>query len=139
MAKFTSALIFEKMTGRFSSFSDFIMRLKHARDEEGNIIWTREQEIFKRMHKRDWKKTPAKGEEKVHFDLWTEACKRAAKEMQPTHERYAYWRERWRAQLHTPDPECEVNKKTKKKQCYYQFDCFVRVAILWELRKQVNA
>jgi len=121
--------------GEIIKHSGIIFRVKNAHDENGQVIHEGKQEIFKVVHPRDFNKTPPQNEEKQHFDLWTEACKRAAQEMQPDHPRYNYWRERWRAQLHTPDPECEPNKKTKKKQCYYQFDCFVRVAILWELRK----
>lgn len=125
--------------GEVIKHSGIIFRVKNAHDEAGQVIHEGKQEIYKVVHPRNFTKTPPQNEEKQHFDLWTEACKRAALESQPDHPRYPYWRERWRAQLHAPDPECEPNKKTGRKQCYYQFDCFVRVAILWELRKQVNA
>jgi len=122
--------------GELVKHSGVIFRVKNAHDENGQVIHEGKQEIYKVVHPRDFRKTPPVGEEQQHFNLWTEACRRAALEMQPDHPRYEYWRERWRAQLKTPDPLCEVNKKTKRKQCYYQFDCFVRVAILWELRKK---
>lgn len=138
MAKVQNSVNIESQTGRISSKSDLCFRQKHIRDEQGRVLHTGVQELYRCENPRDWKKTPALGAEKVHFDLWTEACRRAALESKPDHPNYESWRERWRNQLQTPDPLCEPNKKTRRKQCYYQFDCFVRVAILWQLRKELN-
>lgn len=137
MAIITTIYPIQTIQGEIVHQSGIVFRKKHVRDEHGRVIHEGKQECYKVLHPRDFDKTPPQNEEKVHFDLWTEACRRAAIESQPDHPRYTYWRERWRNQLHTPDPQCPPNKRTKKKQSYYQFDCFVRVAILWQLRLEL--
>jgi len=126
----------DSIQGEIAHHSGFVFRKKHAHDEHGEVIHEGKQECYKIVHPRDFKKTPPQGREKEHFDLWKEACRRAKEEKNPEHPRYTYWRERWKAQLKEPDAECPINARSKQKRSYYQFDCFVRVAILWELRQQ---
>ncbi len=137
MALVTNLHPVDTIQGEIVHHSGFIFRRKHAHDENGRVLKAGKQECFKVVHPRDFEKTPPQGREKEHFDLWTEACRRASKEKNPDHPRYSYWRERWRAQLQQPDPACPIDPKTKAKKSYYQFDCFIRTAILWKLRESV--
>ena len=135
MAKVDFITLVDGLHGEIVHHSGFIFRKKHAHDENGQVIHVGKPECYKVEHPRDFAKTPPKGKEKEHFDLWAEACRRAKEEIQETHPRYAYWRERWHAQIKKPDAACPIDARSGRGKSYYQFDCFVRVAILWELRK----
>jgi len=120
------------MTGQLTK-QGVVFRKKNIRGEKGEIIQECRQEVYKVTRPRDYKKNPPTGEEARNIELWAECCRRAKEETDIEHPKYAYWRERWESQLKKPDPMCPENKKTKTRKCYYRFDCFVRVAIRWEL------
>lgn len=120
----------ETIQGEIVHHSGVIFRKKHIYDENGKVIHAGKQEIYKVIHPRDFEKKPPKGKEKEHFDQWKVACQRAKEEICPNHPRYEYWQKRWQAQLKHPDAQCPA----KHKRSYFQFDCFVRVAILWEVQ-----
>lgn len=125
----------ETIHGSIVHGSGLIFRKKHAHDEHGNILFAGKQECYRVDHPRDFNKTPRRGVEKENFDIWSEACRRTKELIQPTHPSYNYWRERWRAQLDKPDPSCPPSRKTGQPRSYYQFDCFVRVALTWEMKE----
>lgn len=134
MAKATFTSFIEGMNGRLGGKDGVIFRRKAIRDEKGNIISLCKPEVYKIVNPRNFKQTPMVGKEKEHTELWAEACRRATQESKPGHERYTYWRKRWEAQLKKADALAPMNKNTKKPKIYHQFNCFVRVGILWELQ-----
>ena len=119
-----------------------IHRVKRYRDARGRIIGVGVQETFDVLHPRNWKKKPAKGEEKAnqrYFQKATEIMNKALNDP----ELYAYWQQRFEAQLYVsrgsrPDPFAVTLPNGTKKR-YKRFDAFVRTMIMQELRtKQQN-
>ena len=51
-----------------------IHRVKRYRDANGRIIGIGVQETFDVLHPRNWKKKPAKGEEKANQQYFEKAC-----------------------------------------------------------------
>lgn len=133
MAK--SNLIFpvDTLRGKITKKSKTIFRRKSAYDENGNIIGQCAQESYVVENPRDWKKNPPKGAEKQRHDNWTIACQRAKVELQ-NETLAAAWKQRFQAQLKTPEADAPIDPQTRKPKTYIRFDCFVRAAIFRSLQ-----
>lgn len=133
MAK--SNLIFpvDSLRGKITKKSKTVFRRKGAYDENGNLIAQCAQESYVVENPRDWKKNPPKGAEKQRLDNWTIACQRAKVELQDE-ALAAEWKQRFQAQLKSPDTNAPIDPRTHKPKVYIRLDCFVRAAIFRSLQ-----
>lgn len=119
-----------------------IHRVKRYRDARGRIIGVGVQETYDVLHPRDWKKKPAKGQEKNNQLLFQKASEIMEKTLNDP-KLNAYWQQRFEAQLYVtrgskPDPFALTLPNGTKKR-YKRFDAFVRTMIMQELKsKQQN-
>ena len=119
-----------------------IHRVKRYRDARGRIIGVGVQETYDVVHPRDWKKKPAKGQEKTNQLLFQKASEIMEKALNDP-KLNAYWQQRFEAQLYVtrgskPDPFALTLPNGTKKR-YKRFDAFVRTMIMQELKsKQQN-
>jgi len=119
-----------------------IHRVKRYRDARGRIIGVGVQETYDVLHPRDWKKKPAKGQEKTNQLLFQKASEIMEKALNDP-KLNAYWQQRFEAQLYVtrgskPDPFALTLPNGTKKR-YKRFDAFVRTMIMQELKsKQQN-
>ncbi len=119
-----------------------IHRVKRYRDARGRIIGVGVQETYDVLHPRDWKKKPAKGQEKNNQLLFQKASEIMEKALNDP-KLNAYWQQRFEAQLYVtrgskPDPFALTLPNGTKKR-YKRFDAFVRTMIMQELKsKQQN-
>ena len=119
-----------------------IHRVKRFRDARGRIIGVGVQETYDVLHPRDWKKKPAKGQEKTNQLLFQKASEIMEKALNDP-KLNAYWQQRFEAQLYVtrgskPDPFALTLPNGTKKR-YKRFDAFVRTMIMQELKsKQQN-
>ena len=133
MAK--SNLIFpvDTLRGKITKKSKTVFRRKSTYDENGNIIGQGAQESYVIENPRDWKKNPPVGAEKRRLDNWTVACQRAKIELRDE-ALAAAWKQRFQAQLKTPEADAPVDPRTRKPKTYIRLDCFVRAAIFRSLQ-----
>ena len=133
MAK--SNLIFpvDTLRGKITKKSKTVFRRKSTYDENGNVIAQCAQESYVVENPRDWKKNPPTGAEKKRLDNWTIACQRAKAELRDE-ALAAAWKQRFNAQLKTPEADAPVDPRTHKPKVYIRFDCFVRAAIFRSLQ-----
>lgn len=133
MAK--SNLIFpvDTLRGKITKKSKTLFRRKSTYDENGNIIGQCAQESYVIENPRDWKKNPPVGAEKRRLDNWTVACQRAKIELRDE-ALAAAWKQRFQAQLKTPEADAPVDPRTRKPKTYIRLDCFVRAAIFRSLQ-----
>jgi len=119
-----------------------IHRVKRYRDARGRIIGVGVQETYDVLHPRDWKKKPAKEQEKNNQLLFQKASEIMEKALNDP-KLNAYWQQRFEAQLYVtrgskPDPFALTLPNGTKKR-YKRFDAFVRTMIMQELKsKQQN-
>jgi hypothetical protein len=119
-----------------------IHRVKRYRDARGRIIGVGVQETYDVKHPRDWKRKPAKGEEKNNQLLFKKASEIMNKALNDP-KLYDYWQQRFEAQLYVtrgskPDPYAVMLPNGTRKR-YKRFDAFVRTMIMQELKvKQQN-
>lgn len=119
-----------------------IHRVKRYRDARGRIIGVGVQETYDVLHPRDWKKKPAKGQEKTNQLLFQKASEIMEKALNDP-KLNAYWQQRFEAQLYVtrgskPDPFALTLPNGTKKR-YKRFDAFVRTMIMQEFKsKQQN-
>ena len=114
-----------------------IHRVKRYRDANGRIIGVGVQETFDVLHPRNWKKKPAKGEEKANQQYFKKACEIMDKALSDP-KLNDFWHRRFEAQLYVnrgskPDPFAATLPNGMKKR-YKRFDAFVRTIIMQELK-----
>ena len=124
MAK--SNLIFpvDTLRGKITKKSKTVFRRKSTYDENGNIIGQCAQESYVIENPRA---------EKRRLDNWTVACQRAKIELRDE-ALAAAWKQRFQAQLKTPEADAPVDPRTRKPKTYIRLDCFVRAAIFRSLQ-----
>ena len=119
-----------------------IHRVKRFRDARGHIIGVGVQETYDVKHPRNWKRNPARGEEKINQQFFSKASEIMDKVLNDP-KLYEYWQQRFEAQLYVkrgskPDPYAITLPNGTKKR-YKRFDAFVRTMIMQELKvKQQN-
>ena len=128
MAEYKPISPVDYMSGKLNQKDKTVFRQKFARDDKGAVIRPMKREVYVIMHPRDWKKNPAKGEEKVKIDKWTAACAKTKAILDDPTQR-ALWNERWKAQLEKGDGDSPIDPKTGKRKIYIKFDCYVRAKI----------
>ena len=135
MAKSDLVFPIDTLRGKITKKSKTVFRRKGAYDENGNLIAQCAPESYVIEHPRDWKKNPPTGAEKKRLDNWTLACQRAKVELKDE-ALVAVWKQRFQAQLKTPEPDAPINPKTRKPKVYIRFNCFVRAAIFRSLQSK---
>jgi hypothetical protein len=116
-----------------------IHRVKRFRDARGRIIGVGVQETYDILHPRNWKRNPAKGQEKINQQLFKKASEIMENALSDP-KLLNYWQQRFEAQLYAtrgnkPDPfAITLSNGTKKR--YKRFDAFVRTMIMQELKSQ---
>lgn len=119
-----------------------IHRVKRFRNARGRIIGIGVQETYDVLHPRDWKKNPARGEEKNNQQFFKKASEIMDNALNDP-KLYDFWQRRFEAQLTVtrgskPDPFAATLPNGSKKR-YKRFDAFVRTIIMQELKfKQKN-
>ena len=126
----------ETIKGKLQNRDKTIFRRKRVFDEQGHVIGELSQEAYVVHNPRDWKKNPPKGAEKQRIDNWTEACKQAS-DIRKDPEQLAIWKQRWAAQLQTPEPDAPLDKKTGRQKIYVRLDGFIRATIFRELSSNI--
>ena len=130
----------EELNG--ASSPGHIHRVKRFRDPRGRIIGLGVQETYDVLHPRNWKKKPARGEERANQQLFKKASEIMEKALNDP-QLNDYWHRRFEAQLYVtrgskPDPFALTLPNGSKKR-YKRFDAFVRTIIMQELKfKQQN-
>ena len=125
MATPTYIALIDGLTGKLNKKDKTVFRQKHARDANGAIIADMKPEAYVVQHPRDWKKKPAKGAEKAKQDRWAEACARTKAILDDPQQR-TQWEERWKTQLKKGEEDAPIDPRTKKRNIYIKFDCYVR-------------
>lgn len=125
----------ESLSGRVcrKEHNGTILRRKHYRDADGNIIGEGGDESFCYLNPRDYKKNPPRGEEERNISLFRQAVK-LAKIERDNPERLAYWTERWRNQLNQGEAGAPVNPATGQPRSYRRLDIFIQTVIQRELK-----
>ena len=118
-----------------------IHRVKRFRDARGRIIGVGVQETYDVMHPRDFKRKPARGEEKANQTFFSRASALMEKALNDP-ELNALWQQRFEAQLpctrnSKPDPFAVALPNGTKKR-YKRFDAFVRTMIMQELKSRTR-
>ena len=143
-----------------------INRMKKYRSEDGRIIHEGVQESYAVRNPRDYKKTPPKGAELAHLNLFRQACwltkeildadksdetptvsflpqrpKLLTKEEALT--LLTDYRKRYKAQLPSargtrPDPQAPIDKTTHAPKRYFRLDNFIRSMVYQSLKAQQN-
>ena len=119
-----------------------IHRVKRFRDARGRIIGRGVQETYEVKHPRNYKRKPARGEEKANQDLFKQASIIMEKALSDPHQ-YEYWQQRFEAQLYATrgskaDPFATYDPKRGTKKRYVRFDAFVRTMIMQELKQKAG-
>ena len=119
-----------------------IHRVKRFRDARGRIIGRGVQETYEVKHPRNYKRKPARGEEKANQDLFKKASAIMEKALSDP-KQYEYWQQRFEAQLYVtrgskPDPYATYDPKRGTKRRYVRFDAFVRTMIMQELKAAIR-
>ena len=133
MANYQTIAPLEGITGKLNKKGKTVFRQKFARDSNGAVIRPMRKEVYVIQNPRDWKKNPPRGAEKQRHDNWTLACQRAKVELM-NEELAAAWKQRFQAQLKTPEADAPIDPKTRKPKTYIRLDCFVRAAIFRSLQ-----
>ena len=137
----------EKLSGAIEELNGatspgHIHRVKRYRDARGRIIGVGVQETYEVKHPRNWKRKPARGEEKTNQLFFRKASEIMDKALNDP-KLYDYWQRRFESQLYVtrgskPDPFAVTLPNGTKKR-YKRFDAFVRTMIMQELKfKQKN-
>ena len=116
-----------------------IHRVKRFRDARGRIIGTGVQEAYDVLHPRDYKRKPAKGDERANQQYFRQASILMDKALNDP-KLNDYWQKRFTAQLPTtrgsvPDLFA-LTKPDGTKKRYKRFDAFVRTMIMQELKQR---
>ena len=132
--------VFEELHG--ASSPGHIHRIKRFRAANGRIIGYGVQESYTITRPRDFKKKPAKGEEKENQQFFSQAIKIAEKALNNP-KLYEFWQKRFEAQLPStrgsrPDTFALYDTKTGTKKRYRRFDAFVRTMIMQELKAKAG-
>ena len=119
-----------------------IHRVKRFRDARGRIIGIGVQETYDILHPRNYKRNPARGEEKANQDFFRKASAIMEKALSDP-KLYEYWQKRFEAQLYAtrgskPDPFATYDPKRGTKKRYVRFDAFVRTMIMQELKAKAK-
>ena len=125
MANYKTIAPVEGITGKLNKKDKTVFRQKIARDSDGRVICLMQKEVYVVQHPRDWKKTPAKGAEKLKLDRWKEACAKT-KQILDNPELRAYWQQEWKSQLKQAAADAPIDPRTGKRKIYIKFDCYVR-------------
>ena len=133
MAKSNLIFPIDTLRGKITKKSKTVFRRKSTYDENGNVIGQCAQESYVIEHPRDWEKNPPTGAEKRRLTNWTIACQRAKVELQDE-TLAAAWKQRFQAQLKTPEADAPLDPRTHKPKVYIRLDCFVRAAIFRSLQ-----
>ena len=130
-----------------------IHRQKIFRSPDGKIIKRGKKEIYHRANPRDYDKTPLTPAEQAHHNrfrqAWLEMTRiqsYAKPENNPMPEQLAElesWKTRFIAQLpgvrgNHADPEAPIDPITGKGKRYVQFQAFIRVIIMSQLKQSQN-
>ena len=115
-----------------------IHRVKRFRDARGRIIGVGVQETYDVLHPRDYKRKPARGEEKANQTYFSQASQLMEKALNDP-ELNDYWQKRFEAQLLSTrgskaDLYATFDTKRGTKKRYKRFDAFVRTMIMQELK-----
>ena len=115
-----------------------IHRVKRFRDARGRIIGVGVQETYDVLHPRDYKRKPARGEEKANQQFFSQASRIMEKALNDP-KLYDYWQKRFESQLPSTrgskaDPYATYDSKRGTKKRYKRFDAFVRTMIMQELK-----
>lgn len=118
-----------------------IHRVKRFRDAHGRIIGVGVQETYDILHPRDYKRKPARGEEKSNQQYFSRASQIMEKALNDP-QLNDYWQKRFEAQLSCtrnskPDPFAATLPNGSKKR-YKRFDAFVRTMIMQELKARAD-
>ena len=100
------------------------------------------QETYEVKHPRNYKRKPARGEEKANQDLFKKASAIMEKLLSDP-KQYEYWQQRFEAQLYATrgskaDPYATYDPKRGTKRRYVRFDAFVRTMIMQELKQKAR-
>lgn len=119
-----------------------IHRVKRFRDARGRIIGVGVQETYEVKHPRNFKRKPARGEEKANQDLFKKASIIMDKALSDP-KQYEYWQKRFEAQLYVTrggkaDPFATYDRRRGTKKRYVRFDAFVRTMIMQELKAKAK-
>ena len=78
MAQFTTSAGIEDLTGKLDKSERLTMRQKKWKAPNGRIVKYGPKEVYS-QEKRDFKRHPREGAEKVQHEKWTEACREAGR------------------------------------------------------------
>lgn len=167
MAKIKLHAAFTHIRGKLNKRDNTIMRQKKYRAESGKVINYGAQEAYEVLNPRDYKKNPPKGEELQNITSFAQASRlttliiQAGKltdeeistlpepeQEQAQHRRqlFAHYKQRFNAQLKSPDPHAPVLKKTDpqynpnsskiQRRQYRTLNTFIRAILLQTLKSK---
>ena len=156
----------ERIAGRFSRKSPTVLRKKKYRADNGAVINEGAQEAYDVLNPRDYKKNPAKGAELRNIQSFAEASRlttliiRAGKytddelaamsseeraQVMQYFDQLIRFKQRFVAQLQTPDPQAPVLPKTDpaynhnsskiQRRQYRTLNTFIRAMLLQSIRQ----
>jgi hypothetical protein len=134
MAEITFIAPVETIKGKLQNRDKTIFRRKRVFDANGHVIGQLSQEAYIVKNPRDWEKNPPKGAEKQRIDNWAAACQQAS-EIRKNPKILSQWKQRWAAQLQTPEAGAPIDKKTGRPKIYIRLDGFIRATIFRELQQ----
>lgn len=139
MAKFDLEAPFDQLIGKISRKSEIIYR-RTRRYDAGGHLKSETKHAYSQEDKRDFEKTPPRGEEKRNIEMIREAQHLTKQLFASDAAELKALRERFDRQLETgtPDTDAPVLKKTGKRKVYTQFDRFVYALIYNRLRQQAD-
>ena len=123
------------MTGRISKKGrkPVISRHKIYRDENGNIIAEGPNEAYVLKRPRNYEKKPMKSGEIKTIESFRQAVEQYNADKRDP-ERMAYWKNRFKAQLHVGDSEAPIDPQTGEHRIYARLDMFIRAILQRQFR-----
>ncbi len=133
MAKVKLNVAFSKVIGKLNKRDNTIFRQKKYRAETGKVINYGAQEAYEILNPRDYKKDPPKGAELANINSFAQASRLTTRiiqsgkfsddelaamsdelreQTQELRRQLAAFKERFNAQLTTPDPQAPILSKT---------------------------
>jgi len=127
----------DEMTGRINKRDkeSQIFRHKYYRDEQGNIIGEAHKEHYTPGRQRNYQTHPMSEAEAKTVAAFSQAVAQYKIEKDDP-ERMAYWKERFKAQLHKPDGQAPIDPETGKRRIYLRLDMFIRAMLQIQFRQQ---
>lgn len=124
---------FDTMRGKLGQNSKIVFRRKKAHNENGYPIYDCKQEAYVVNKPRDRKKNPPVGNELAHLNLFREACRITAIQLNNPETRHV-WEQRFHAQLKYPEPDAPFDDRTGHRKIYGQLWAYTRAKILRQLK-----